>query len=123
MYMLSTLVHLDRREYNYPYKNIVVINTMPNGPLSHHVRRIQNTPLSPFKSFNETGNQANKCILALTSLEFGKQFNLMDETEIPSLFSFLVSNGYTIDTSITKMMNNSQVKFTDNKILCFITQK
>jgi hypothetical protein len=44
--------------------------------------------------------------------------------EIPDLLSYLVSAGYTVDTSITKMLNNSDIRFdtTDgNKLICFVT--
>jgi hypothetical protein len=39
--------------------------------------------------------------------------------EIPSLLSYLVMNGYEIDSSITKIMLKSDVKLKD-KILFFI---
>ena len=44
--------------------------------------------------------------------------------EIPDLFSFLLSHGYKIDTSLTKMMNGSDIRFQTNnsdKIIAFIT--
>jgi hypothetical protein len=48
----------------------------------------------------------------------------MSVDEVPTLISFLVSNGYTVDTSITKMFNDSDIRFdtnTGNKLICFIT--
>jgi len=48
----------------------------------------------------------------------------MSVDEIPDLFSFLLSNGYTIDTSITKMMNQSSIRYkTDNsnELIALIT--
>jgi hypothetical protein len=48
----------------------------------------------------------------------------MTTCEIPELFSFLLSNGYKIDTSITNMLNDSDIQIgaTDSKkIICFIT--
>jgi hypothetical protein len=48
----------------------------------------------------------------------------MTVDEIPDLFSFLLSNGYTIDTSITKMMNQSSIRYnTDksNELIALIT--
>jgi hypothetical protein len=50
--------------------------------------------------------------------------NLMLVDEVPDLISFLVSNGYTVDTSITKMLNQSEIRFdtyTGNKLICIIT--
>ena len=48
----------------------------------------------------------------------------MTADEIPNLMIFLLSNGYTIDTSLTKMFNASDVRFnTDNSniLISFIT--
>ena len=45
----------------------------------------------------------------------------MTPNEIPDLFGFLVSNGYRIDTSVTKMMNNGDVQLTNKNIICFFT--
>jgi hypothetical protein len=117
--MLSTRVFLDT--FNQCYKNIIVINLPPDGPLGQIVRRLQMPPLSPF---NVPGPCCNRigykdCSLALLSLRGCG--GLMNDDEIPDLFSFLLSNGYKIDTSLTKMMNQSEVKINDTKILCFIT--
>ena len=131
--MLSTRVFLDT--FNQCYRNIVVINLPPDGPLGKIVRRLQMPPLSPF---NVPGPCCSRigykdCALALFSLRGcngngigngmsnGRGNCLMYDDEIPDLFSFLLSNGYKIDTSLTKMMNQSEVKINDNKILCFIT--
>jgi hypothetical protein len=48
----------------------------------------------------------------------------MTVDEVPNLISFLVSTGYTVDTSITKMLNQSDIRFDTNignKLICFIT--
>lgn len=124
---LSSQPYLDT--YNKCYKNIVTINLLPQGPLSTLVRRINFPKLSPFK---QTGscNTIKQCGLSLLSLEecnscnykFGT--NLMVVDEIPNLFSFLLSNNYTIDTSVTKMLNQSDIRFNTNdgnKLICFIT--
>ena len=44
--------------------------------------------------------------------------------EVPNLMSFLLSNGYDINTSITKMLNTSDIRFETenaNKIICLVT--
>jgi hypothetical protein len=54
----------------------------------------------------------------------GKTTDLMITDEIPDLISYLVSAGYTVDTSITKMLNNSDIRFDTkdgNKLICFVT--
>jgi hypothetical protein len=35
--------------YNQCYKNIITLNLPPQGPLANIVRKVQFTPLSPFK--------------------------------------------------------------------------
>ena len=109
--MLSQQVYLDN--HNQTYKNIIVINLPPDGPLGQRVRRIQTPVLSTFQALYES----KRCALALV----GDNNCLLEDRDIPDLFSFLLSNGYTINTSLTKMMNGSEIRFSDNKILCFIT--
>jgi hypothetical protein len=113
--------------YNQCYKNIITVNLTPQGPLAKFVRRIQLPVLSEFKQPSPC-NRLEKCCLALTSLNNDccnkNGSNLMDVDEVPNLISFLVSNGYSVDTSITKMFNQSEIRFqtdNENKLICFIT--
>lgn len=117
-FVLYSRPYLDT--YNQYYKNIVTINGIPRGPLRRFVRRIQFPPLSEFKSFSD---RRELCGLAIQSLN-GCYNDLMLVDEVPDLFSFLMSNGYKIDTSLTKMMNTSDVRFhtsNANKIICFVS--
>jgi len=113
--------------YNQCYKNIVTINLLPQGPLVNFVRRIQFPPLSTFKIPNGNGingNKSKQCGLALLSLEncnTNCNTNLMVTDEVPTLFSFLLSNGYSIDTSITKMLNESDLTFLYQCCNCYYT--
>ena len=114
-FVLYSRPFLNRNNYNQSYSNIVTINSEPKGPLRRLVRRVRFERLSEFKE------PYNLCGLALQSLRDGER--LMCTDEVPDLFSFLLSNGYKIDTSLTKMMNTSDVRFhTDNanKIICFV---
>ena len=115
--------------YNKCYKNIVVINLQPQGPLADLVRFTKFPPLSEFKTPGPC-SPIKQCGYALMSLggcnmgcgKFGEDLMVVDE--VPNLISFLVSNGYTVDTSITKMFNQSEIRFdtnTGNKLICFIT--
>ena len=112
--------------YNQCYKNIVTINLMPQGPLAHLVRRVQFLPLSPFKQPGPC-SRINNCGLALTTLNGSCNkncSNFMVVDEIPNLMSFLLSNGYDINTSITKMLNTSDIRFETenaNKLICLVT--
>ena len=132
-FMLSIKVFLD--QYNQCYRNIVVVNEVPRGPLGNLVRRLNLPNVSPFQK-NSSCYRLNDCVLALKSLcEIGtlhshyKKYNscrgsnnnLMCDEELPDLFSFLLSSGYKIDTSITKLWNTGEFKKPDDKIICFVT--
>lgn len=114
--------------HNQCYKNIIVLNLKPQGPLANLVRLIKFPPLSEFKQPGPC-SVLKQCGYALMSLEMcnlGCNYgsNLMVVDELPSLISYLVSNGYKVDTSITKMFNQSDIRFdnnTGNKLICFIT--
>lgn len=112
------------------YKKIIKINKMPTitSSLATIVKQIQYPKLSPFKSnsaFSACSNCCNSddnqcCIYAITNISNHNE--LMCINDLPSLFTFLINNGYTIDTSITKMMQSSNVKL-NNDLICFITGK
>ena len=128
---LFTQPYLDT--YNQCYKNIVTINLVPQGPLQNLIRRVRLNKLSPFKQAGPC-NPIQKCDFALASLSFlgygpmnscGKNAcNLMTADEIPTLFSYLLSTGYTIDTKITNMLNKSDIRFQTNDsktLVCVVT--
>ena len=112
--------------YNQCYKNIVVINLMPEGPLAHLVRFTKFPPLSEFKTPGPC-SPLKQCGYALISLGGCCQSgcnDLMVVDEVPDLISYMAMNGYSIDTSITKMFNSSEIRFdttTGNKLICFAT--
>jgi len=115
--------------YNQCYKNIVVVNLKPQGPLGDLVRFVKFPPLSEFKQPGPC-SPLKDCGYAIMSLggcntgcgKFGSDLMVVDE--VPNLISYLVSNGYSVDTSITKMFNTSDIRFdtnTGNKLICFVT--
>lgn len=111
--------------YNKCYKNIVVINLQPQGPLADLVRFTKFPPLSEFKTPGPCSpiKQCGYALMSLGGCNMGCE-DLMVVDEVPNLISFLVSNGYSVDTSITKMFNQSEIRFdtnTGNKLICFIT--
>jgi len=112
--------------YNQCYKNIVVVNLKPQGPLGDLVRFVKFPPLSEFKQPGPCSplKDCGFAIISLDGCNAGCNDNLMTVDEVPTLISFLVSNGYTVDTSITKMFNDSDIRFdtnTGNKLICFVT--
>ena len=119
MYTLSIIPYLEKCGN---YTNIVVINSIPEGPLRLFVRRIQLPRLSPFQT-NHTNNNRSydrmTCALAIV-LPSATENRLVNVNDIPDLFQFLTTNGYKINTKITNMMNRSDVRLSNETILCFI---
>ena len=116
-------------QYNQCYKNIMMVNIEPRGPLRRLVRRIKLPKLSPFQREGPC-NPIPQCGLALQSLREYSDFNrfngqeccknsgysLMTPDEIPDLITFLVGNGYQIETQITNMLNQSELKLSNRKL-------
>lgn len=119
--------YLEKNNQYQCYKNIVTVNLAPEGPLRQITRRIKFYPLSPYKYPGVCEKNAG-CGLALLSLDacMSNCSGLMLADEIPHLFSYLISNGYVIDTKITNMLNATNIQFnpTDGKkLICFVTYK
>ena len=107
------------------YKNIVVVNMKPAGPLGDLIHRVQFPRLSEFKQSGGPCTPMKSCGLAIRSFHgCGDCGELMTTDEIPTLISYLMSNNYKVDTSITKMFNTSDIRFDTNignKLICFVT--
>jgi len=127
-------------QYNQCYKNIMMVNIEPRGPLRQLVRRTKLPRLCPFStSYKREGlcNPIAQCDLALQSLRkkgFGfdrlngrgcckvnSSCDLMTPDEIPDLITFLIGNGYQIETQITNMLNQSELKLSNRKLGFTIT--
>ena len=128
-FTITTQPYLDKSSLdNQCYKNILMVNVVPDGPLNSLVRRLQLPRLSPFQTGGPC-NQIQQCGLVLinpfqnfSQYNCGKKgCNYMTPNEIPDLYSFLTSNGYQIDTQLTNMMNNSEIKLTNSRIVCSVT--
>ena len=107
-------------QYNQCYKNILTVNPEPRGPIRKIVRRIKLPKLSPFQR-ERPSNPIPQCALALQSLIGCKGSNLMTPDEIPELITFLFENGYQIETQITNMLNQSEIKISNKKIAFTVT--
>lgn len=114
------------------YQNIITLSTMPDGPLESMVTRQSFPKLSPFKQPNQT--MRDQCVYAL--LRYPKETmswngksreNFMNGEDVPSLFSYLSSNGYTVESDLTRLMFDSNLKNTGNesqryrKLICYAT--
>jgi hypothetical protein len=114
--------------YNKEYLNIITVDKMPGGPLAPLITRMRGQKLSPFQSY--CAFNAN-CTLAISryrnSAHSNKGNRFLLAEDIPSLLAFLQSNGYTIDTTITKMIQRSNINIgntaCDNKkkMVCVVS--
>ncbi len=118
-------------ERNQCYKKIIRINKMPAGNLTQIVKRIRSPRLSHFDTYGEgngygggggdccgSGSNNTPCIFAIFHPNHKNKLLTVDE--LPDLMTFLVDNGYTIDTSITKMLMKSNVK-PSNDLICYVS--
>ena len=120
-------------ERNQCYKKIIRINKMPTGNLTQIVKRIRSPRLSHFDTYGEgngygggggggdccgSGSGNTPCIFAIFNPNHKNKLLTVDE--LPDLMTFLVNNGYTIDTSITKMLMKSNVK-PSNDLICYVS--
>jgi len=117
-FIISTQPFYD--QHNQCYTNIIMVNTIPSGPLNTFVKRIQLPRLSPFQQEGPC-NPIQKCGFVLNSINENRYSKYMTPDEIPELFAFLFSNGYQIETQLTNMMTHCDVKITNQRIICFAT--
>lgn len=109
-------------EYNKCYKNILTCNVEPSGPLKQFVRKLRLPKLSPFQVEGPC-YPIPKCALAITQFDelSCKCDNLMSPNQMPDLMTFLLSNGYQIETQLTNMLNQSEVKQTNTRLVLMAT--
>ena len=116
--------------YQNTYLNVLTLSGIPNGPLSKMTRQINTPKLSPFQTSSNIMSPFPNCMYILSRYQ-NKTItnNWMFEDDIPSVFSYLQKNNYTIETSLTKLMtknnitsNNSQTRFSGNrKTICMFS--
>ena len=107
-----------------------MVNIEPQGPLRKLIRRLRLPRLSPFQREGPC-NPIQQCGLAIQNLHacgFSNQYSsgcclkynsgcdLMSPNEIPDLISFLQANGYQIETQITNMLNQSEIKLSEKRL-------
>ena len=133
MYSLVSVPYYDH--HTQCYKKVIKLNKMPpaDSPLNQIIKNVGVIKLSPFQTGSTfsgcnsgcgcgcgcgCGNHSQCCNVLITKVN--DKHDLMCVDELPLLFEFLLTNGFTIDTSITKMMQNSNVKLS-NDLICFFS--
>ena len=130
--------------YYKTYQNIITLSMMPSGPLADMVTMIQLPKLSPFQEMGVFSDpmlsRGLGCMYVLLrypksvcgiSGNIGKNNDyFMGADDIPSVLSYLKTNGYQIDISLTKMLFQGPVKIGgisefrfsgERKMICFAT--
>ena len=119
---------LDKQSKTY-YK-VISLSAMPPGPLSNMVATQKFTPLSEFYSPSPWDIHNSSCNYIL--LRYPKDtirgsssiHNFMSQNDIPSLFSYLSSNGYIVQTELSKLISDQGLhsgNASSRKFICFAT--
>lgn len=100
--------------YFQAYQNVITISHIPEGPLRPLVYTINAAKLSPFQSQGSpfyNGNNCTHLILRYPANNFSWKNSdiFMGKDDIPAVFSFLLENGYEINTDLTKMLFDSRI--------------
>lgn len=123
--------------YYQTYQNIITLNTMPCGPLSEMVTLMNTARLSTFQTSYINKSNCKYVLLRYPAESLGIRSGVcrnidafMGVDDIPMILGYLVSSGYKVDTSLTKMLfqsriNNNGVSETqfsgDRKLICMAT--
>ena len=118
------------------YQQIITLDAIPQGPLSDMVSPISVPKLSTFQSFHTLASPQS-CVYALLrypknsyKANFKNPDSFMTADDIPSLFSYLLSNGYTIQEDLSNLMFKSKINIGglgqnrvsgNRKMICFAT--
>ena len=103
--------------YFQAYQNVITISHIPEGPLSPLVYTINAAKLSPFQGASRYASpfyDRNNCTHVILRYP-GENFSwknsdmFMGKDDIPAVFSFLLENGYHINTDLTKMLFDSRI--------------
>jgi hypothetical protein len=108
-YTLSIEPYLNT--FTKQYENIIVIDKMPKGPLAELVSHVKSPRLSPF-----TEPHTNNCCKYAIRRHYNRENNFLTSDDVPSLLSYLSTNGYTINTEITKIVQKTNLN--KKKFVC-----
>lgn len=104
--------------FHKTYQNIISINSVPSGPLANFVTSMSTSKLSPFQQLNSISSNPSNCMNVLvrypksadnSTSSIKNADYLLGSDDIPSVLSYLHTNGYIVDTQLTKMLFKSDV--------------
>lgn len=118
--------------YNNVYQNVITLSCIPEGPLKDLVITKSFPKLSPFQQGPTT--HRGQCMYLLsrypkqsTQLNMGNDDTFMNGEDVPSLLSYLSANGYKVESDLTRLIFDSNIKNTMNnsqryrKLICYAT--
>ena len=105
-YIISSQIYYDT--FNTCYKRIVTIDRMPAGNLATITRRLTNAKLSEFKQSTPCC-PIERCIFAIYNPSTGAD-DLLTVEDQGIFISYLIANGYAINTTLTELTLKNQIK-------------
>ena len=120
MYQVSSDVYLDK--YNDCYKKVIVIRPSPQDDILKKITKLVNTEkLSPFQDKSPCCPEDRCKYIVCNPLQINNcNCDFLCVNDIHLLFNYLLSNGYKINTDVTKIMQKSSVKIKD--LICYISK-
>ena len=116
MYQLTSEIYLDK--FNKCYKKIIIISPNPtDNSLNSIIKTIPKEKLSPYDDVSPCC-PTSKCLHAFVNPN--EKCELLCVDQISILFQYLLTNGFTINPDITKIMQDSDVKIPN--LICFISK-
>ena len=114
------------------YTKILCVNAVPvAGPLAARVKTVRPPRLSGLYGSGSSScsscSSGSNCIHALVC---SSSSSYMTPDDLPELFAFLVSNGYTVDLGLTKLAakhqpgggGNANANANANSLVCIISR-
>lgn len=113
VYIISKTIYYD--SLNKCYKNILIIDRIPEGDLKNKIKIINNTKLSSFQENTPCSNY-QQCLYAITDLNNISSCrnvcnNFLDINKQGDLITYLLKNNYIVDTDLTRLLiENNTIK-------------
>ena len=122
--MLATFIYSTVFLTNGCYVRGYVVDPVPapGTPLYAQTKTINVARVSPFTQSPGCGERYRSCQSAIMTLDGPAGVGtLMRDDELPDLVNFLLTNGYTIDSKLTKLMERRVTD--DQKKLVFVCMR
>ena len=113
-YQLTSEVYLDKM--SKCYRKIITINKQPtDSSLNTIIRTVRREKLSIFHGNGNACDCTQSCLFVVLNPNNLNEFLCLDN--IAELFTFLIDNGYTIQTAITEILMPK-----NKNIICFFSK-